>query len=208
MDTSRHELVDSLYGSGTGRSLASIYLRRLHQLDAQCFVSAQRYNLRRLHRHTTSTLDSCRPRRLPDHTAPGPSPQVITAQHVELQRYASALEAPLTICETFSMAALLLAPFCGPWWDSRLKWRRLGLLLTVGLLSWATEYHVWNGHNEGYTCHRCDANPVISVFHHYAHGEYMGFSGAMCRACCGSLGRQCTAYNKRCGVRTVPTSAG
>jgi hypothetical protein len=70
---------------------------------------------------------------------PASFPEVITAQHVELQRYASALKAPLTICETFSMAALLLASFCGPWWDSRLKWSRLGLLLAVGLLSWATE---------------------------------------------------------------------
>lgn len=37
------------------------------------------------------------------------------------------------------------------------------------------EYHVWNGHREGYTCHRSDAEPTISVLHHPAHGEYMVF---------------------------------
>ena len=65
--------------------------------------------------------------------------EAITAQDVEVREYASALEAPLNICETFSMAALLLALCCGPWWGSDLKWNRLGLVLVVGLLSWGTE---------------------------------------------------------------------
>jgi hypothetical protein len=65
--------------------------------------------------------------------------EVITAQDVEMQMYASALEAPLNICETFSVAALLLAVCCGPWWDSDPKWQRLGLVLVVGLLSWGTD---------------------------------------------------------------------
>lgn len=65
--------------------------------------------------------------------------EVITAQDVEMQMYASALEAPLNICETFSVAALLLNVCCGPWWDSDPKWQGLGLVLVVGLLSWGTD---------------------------------------------------------------------
>lgn len=65
--------------------------------------------------------------------------EAITAQDVEVQKYASAMEAPLNVCETLSMAALLLAVCCGPWWGSDPKWKRLGLVLIVGLLSWGTE---------------------------------------------------------------------
>lgn len=69
MDTSRYQLVDSLLWVRHSRRLASVPLCRPRQLDAQRFLSAQRYHLRRLHRHPPFTLDCCRPRRLPDHTA-------------------------------------------------------------------------------------------------------------------------------------------
>lgn len=65
--------------------------------------------------------------------------EAVTSLDVHVQQYGSALEAPLNICESFSVAALLLAVFCGPWWKSDPKWKRLGLVLMVGLFSWATE---------------------------------------------------------------------
>jgi hypothetical protein len=66
--------------------------------------------------------------------------ETITSADVEVQKYASALEAPLNICETFSMVALLAAACCGPWWQhSGPKLRRLAAVLLTGLLSWGTE---------------------------------------------------------------------
>lgn len=57
----------------------------------------------------------------------------------ESQKHAFALEAPLNICETYSLTALALAICCGSWWDSGPKWKRLSLVVVTGLLSWATE---------------------------------------------------------------------
>lgn len=48
-----------------------------------------------------------------------------------------------------------------------------------------------------YACHRYDTEPTISVLHHPAHGEHTGVSGAVCRACCGGLGHQCTEKRQK-----------
>jgi hypothetical protein len=65
--------------------------------------------------------------------------ETITSADAELRKYASAIEAPLNICETFSMVALAAAICCGPWWDSDPKLGRLSAILATGLLSWGTE---------------------------------------------------------------------
>lgn len=139
MDTSRYQLVDSLYGPGTvGAWLLSLCAVLLSwTLDTSSrskdtisvdFIATLLLSLIAAG-HTVFQITRL----------PVPVAEVITAQNVELQRYASALEAPLNICETFSVAALLLAMCCGPWWGRDPKWKRLGLVLTVGLLSWGTE---------------------------------------------------------------------
>lgn len=139
MDGSRYQLVDSLYGPGTvGAWLLSL-----------CAVLISWTLNTSSRRKDTISVDFITTLLLPFIAAghaifqitrlPAPVAEVITAQQVELQRYASAQEAPLNICETFSVAALLLAVFCGPWWGSDPKWTRLGLVLIVGLLSWGTE---------------------------------------------------------------------
>ena len=55
-----------------------------------------------------------------------------------MQRIA-ALEAPLNICETFVVLSLIFAVSCGAFWQSPMKWTRLGLILTVGMMSWTAE---------------------------------------------------------------------
>jgi hypothetical protein len=138
MDASRYQLVDSLYGPGT---VAAWLLSLCALLISWTLNTSSR-------RKDTISVDLIAALLLPLIAAghvifqivrlPVSVAEVVTTENAELQKYASALEAPLNICETFSLAALLFAIPCGPFWGS-LKWRRLGLVLLVGLLSWAAE---------------------------------------------------------------------
>ena len=57
-----------------------------------------------------------------------------------IQQLVAAFEAPLNVCETFSMLSFLLAAFCLlPWQQSQPKYKRLGLIMIAGILSWAPE---------------------------------------------------------------------
>ena len=139
MDTSRYQLVDSLYGPGT---VGAWLLTLCAVLISWTLNTSSR-------RKDTISIDFIAALLLPMIAAshlifqvarlPFSVAEAITAQDVEVQKYASAMEAPLNVCETFSMAALLLAVCCGPWWGSDPKWKRLGLVIIVGLLSWGTE---------------------------------------------------------------------
>jgi hypothetical protein len=139
MDSSHYQLVDSLYGPGT----VGAWLLTL------CAVLISWTLNRSSRRKDTISVDFIATLFLPlvatSHAIfqivrlPVSVAEVITTQDVELQKYAAALEAPLNICETFSIAALLLAVCCGPWWGSDPKWKRMGLVIVVGLLSWGTE---------------------------------------------------------------------
>jgi hypothetical protein len=139
MQNSRYQLVDSLYGPGT----VGAWLLTLCAVLISWTLNASS------RRKDTISVDFIAALLLPLVAAghlvlqvarlPVPVAEAITAQDVEVQKYASALEAPLNVCETFSMAALLLAVCCGPWWVSDPKWKRLGLVLVGGLLSWGTE---------------------------------------------------------------------
>jgi hypothetical protein len=139
MDTSRYQLVDSLYGPGT---VGAWLLTLCAILISWTLNPSSR-------RKDTVSVDFIAALLLPTVAAnhlvfqvarlPFSVAEAITAQDVEVQKYASAIEAPLNVCETFSMAALLLAVLCGPWWGSDPKWQRLGLVLVVGMLSWGTE---------------------------------------------------------------------
>ncbi|KAE9364758.1 hypothetical protein N431DRAFT_489255 [Stipitochalara longipes BDJ] len=139
MDPSRYQLVDSLYGPGTvGACLLTL---------CAVFVSWT-VNVSSRSKDTIS-IDFIAALLLPAVAAghlvfqvvrlPISVAEAMIAREVEKQKYASAMEAPLNVCETFSIAALLLAVCCGPWWESDPKLRRLGLVLVVGLLSWGTE---------------------------------------------------------------------
>ncbi|KAJ5654131.1 hypothetical protein N7490_001134 [Penicillium lividum] len=139
MNTSRYQLVDSLYGPGT---VGAWLLTLCAILISWTLNTSSR-------RKDSISLDFIAGLLFPLIAAghvifqiirlPVPVAEAITTQNVEVQKYASALEAPLNICETFSMAALLLAVCCGPWWGIDPHWKRLGLVLVVGLLSWGTE---------------------------------------------------------------------
>jgi len=139
MQTSRYQLVDSLYGPGT---VGAWLLTICAVLISWSLDTSSR-------RKDTISVDFIAALLLPivatSHLVfqiarlPVSVQEAVTSQDINVQKYGSALEAPLNICETFSMAALLLAVFCGPWWKSDPKWTRLGLVLVVGLLSWATE---------------------------------------------------------------------
>jgi hypothetical protein len=139
MDASRYQLVDSLYGPGT----VGAWLLTLCAVLISWTLNASS------RRKDTISIDFIAALLLPVVAAshlvfqvarlPFSVAEAITAQDVEVQKYASAMEAPLNVCETFSIAALLLAVCCGPWWGSDPKWKRLGLVLAVGLLSWGTE---------------------------------------------------------------------
>lgn len=138
MDASRYQLVDSLYGPGT---VAAWLLTLCAVLISWTLNTSSR-------RKDTISVDLIAALLLPliagGHVVfqivrlPVSVAEVITTENAELQKYASALEAPLNICETFSLAALLFAVPCGPFWGG-LKLKRLGLILFVGLLSWAAE---------------------------------------------------------------------
>ncbi|KAF1977727.1 hypothetical protein BU23DRAFT_499607 [Bimuria novae-zelandiae CBS 107.79] len=65
-----------------------------------------------------------------------PMAQLITSKHRADVQEMAALEAPLNICETFSIAALILVI---PHFNGEMKWRRFLAVLVVGLVSWATE---------------------------------------------------------------------
>ena len=139
MDASRYQLVDSLYGPGT----VAAWLLSL------CAVLMS-WTLNKSSREKDSiSLDFIAALLLPLIAAghivlqivrmPVSVAEAITTEDVDLQRYAAALEAPLSICETFSIASLLLAICCGPWWRGHVKWKRIGLVFTIGLLSWGAE---------------------------------------------------------------------
>jgi hypothetical protein len=139
METSRYQLVDSLYGPGT----VGAWLLTLTAV----LIS---WTLNRNTRHKdTISIDFIGVLVLPlvaaGHLAwqvyrlPYSIIETITSTDVEVQKYAAALEAPLNICETFSMVALLAAAACGPWWNSGPKLRRLGAVLGTGVTSWGME---------------------------------------------------------------------
>lgn len=139
MDTSRYQLVDSLYGPGT----VGAWLLTL------CAVLISWTLNKSSRRKDSISIDFIGALLLPLIAAghlifqvsrlPYSVVETITSTNAEIQQYASALEAPLNICETFSMVSLLAATICGPWWDSGPKLRRLGAVLVTGLLSWGTE---------------------------------------------------------------------
>jgi len=139
METSRYQLVDSLYGPGTVGAwllvLCAVLLSWTLNKSSRCkdsisidFVGALLLPLIAAG-HLIFQVS-----RLPYSVA-----ETITSTDVEVQKFASALEAPLNICETFCMVAVLAASCCGPWWNSRSKPRRLGAVLVTGLLSWGAE---------------------------------------------------------------------
>lgn len=139
MATSRYQLVDSLYGPGTVGAwlltLCAVLIswtlnkstRRKDSISKD-FVVALLLPL------VAAGHLIFRVSRLPYSLA-----ETITSADVEVQKYAHALEAPLNVCETFSMVTLIAAALCGPWWDSGPKLQRLGAVLVTGLLSWGTE---------------------------------------------------------------------
>jgi hypothetical protein len=63
---------------------------------------------------------------------PAPLLEVLTSPDLGMLQHAAAIEAPLNICETFSMLALLLFAIAA--W--RLQVKRAVLILMVGVLSW------------------------------------------------------------------------
>jgi len=63
----------------------------------------------------------------------------LTTQDANIVQLTAALEAPLNICETFSLVSLVFVVCCGPWHNSPPKWKRFSLVIPVGLLSWAPE---------------------------------------------------------------------
>lgn len=139
MNDTRYKLVDSLYGPGT----VGAWLLTL------CAVSISwTFNKSSRHKDTIS-VDFIAALLLPLIAAshlvfllirlPVPLAEIITARGVELQQYESAIEAPLNICETFSMVALFWAILCRPCWHNIMKLRRLGLVVVTGLFSWAME---------------------------------------------------------------------
>ena len=139
MAANRYQLVDSLYGPGT---VGAWLLTLCSILISWALNTSSR-------RKDTVSVDVLAALLLPLIAAahvmfqlarlPISVAEAITTQDVELQMYASALEAPLNICETFSVTALILAVTCGPWWESGPKWKRLVAILVTGLLSWSTE---------------------------------------------------------------------
>ncbi|KAH8812911.1 hypothetical protein F5884DRAFT_786655 [Xylogone sp. PMI_703] len=139
METSRYQLVDSLYGPGT----VGAWLLTL------CAVLISWTLNKSTRRKDSISIDFIGVILLPLVAAghlifqvsrlPYSVAETITSVDVEIQKYAYALEAPLNICETFSMVALIAAACCGPWWDGDPKWRRLAAVLVTGLLSWGTE---------------------------------------------------------------------
>ena len=139
METSRYQLVDSLYGPGT----VGAWLLTL------CAVLISWTLNKSTRRKDSISIDFVGALLLPLVAAghlifqvlrlPYSISETITSADIEVQKYASALEAPLNICETFSVVALIVAACCGPWWDSSPKLRRLGAVLVTGLLSWGTE---------------------------------------------------------------------
>jgi hypothetical protein len=66
------------------------------------------------------------------HQLPVPLLEVLTSPDLGMLQQAAAIEAPLNICETFSMLALLLFAIAA--W--RLQVKRAVLILIVGVLSW------------------------------------------------------------------------
>jgi hypothetical protein len=139
MSTSRFLLTDSLYGPGTVvawlLTLCAVLVSWTLNPTSRC--------------KDTFTLDLIVALLLPLVAAvhliyqvfrlPAPISEVFTTQDLTLQQYASAIEAPLLICEMSAMAALVLALCCGPWWTSHVKLKRLCLVLVVGMISWGVE---------------------------------------------------------------------
>jgi hypothetical protein len=139
MATSRYQLVDSLYGPGTVSAwlltLCAIFISWTLNKSTRCKDSI--------------SLDFIGALLLPLVAAghlifqvsrlPYTAAETIISTDVEVQKYASALEAPLNICETFSVVSLLAAACCGPWWDGSPKLRRLAAVLVTASLSWGTE---------------------------------------------------------------------
>lgn len=139
MEASRYQLVDLLYGPGT----VGAWLLTL------CAVIISWTMNKNTRRKDSISLDFVGAVLLPLVASwqlffqvarlPFSIAKTITSRDVEIQQYASALEAPLNICETFEVVALIAAASCGPWWKSDPKYRRLSTLLVAGLLSCGTE---------------------------------------------------------------------
>ncbi|KAH7079695.1 hypothetical protein FB567DRAFT_533134 [Paraphoma chrysanthemicola] len=139
MEASRFRLVDSLYGPGT---VCAWLLTLTAVVVSWTLNKASR-------RRDTISVDFLLALVLPLIAAghlialivqlPISVVEAFTTRNIEHQQYGSAIEAPLSICETFSVFALILAGCGGPWWGSHLKIKRLGLVLAVGLLSWSAE---------------------------------------------------------------------
>ncbi|KAF2825888.1 hypothetical protein CC86DRAFT_418471 [Ophiobolus disseminans] len=138
-DPSRYQLIDSLHGPGT---VGAWLLALVSVLISWTFNPSSR-------RKDTITVDLLAALLLPvvaaGHVAflivrlPVSLAEAFTTQDGAILQLTSAIEAPLCICETFSMAALVLALCCGPWWTSNMKWKRLRFVLVVRLGSWGAE---------------------------------------------------------------------
>ena len=138
METSRYQLVDSIYGPGT----VGAWLLTL------CAVLISWTLNKSIRRKDSISIDFVAALLLPLVAAghlifqvsrlPYSIAGTITSADVEVQKYACALQAPLNICETFSVVTLIAAVFCGPRWDGDPKFRRLSAVLVTGLLNWGT----------------------------------------------------------------------
>ena len=132
--------VDSLYGPGT---IAAWLLTTLSVCISWLFDTRAR-------RNDTVSLNVVTALLLPIVAAahlfyllanlPVSIAEALISRDDNIQQLVAAFEAPLNVCETFAMLSLLLAVFCLlPWQQSGPKYKRLGLIMVAGVLSWAPE---------------------------------------------------------------------
>lgn len=135
METSRYQLVDSLYGPGTVGAwlltLCAVLISWTLNKYKRCKNSVSIDFVGTCLLFMVAAADLIfQMTRLFYSVA-----ETITSANVEIQKYASTLEAPLNICETFFMLTLIAAAFCGSWSNNESKFRRLSAVLVTGLLS-------------------------------------------------------------------------
>ncbi|EXK78223.1 hypothetical protein FOQG_17094 [Fusarium oxysporum f. sp. raphani 54005] len=138
-ENARYDLVESLYGPGTViawlLAIASVIItwtvdkkcRRRDNLSVD-FVAVALFPM------VASSHLIFQVSRLPVTVA-----KVVTSEDANFLQLTAAIEAPLNICETFWVVSLLLAVLCSGWEGGPPKWKRLAIVLFMGVLSWATE---------------------------------------------------------------------
>jgi hypothetical protein len=65
--------------------------------------------------------------------------EALTSQDENILELVAAFEAPLNVCETYSILSLVLAICCGTWPEPPVRLKRLTLTLLTGLLTWTPE---------------------------------------------------------------------